>query len=58
MRFEPVPDPTEDYSIWDQGWRLLVAGISSIMIVLIGILHLALLMEVLAWIVTYDTRAG
>lgn len=48
-RFQPVADPTESYSPWDQGWRLLVAWCSSLMIVLLGMWHLALALEVLRW---------
>lgn len=52
QRFQPVADPAESYSPWDQGWRLLVAWWSSLMIVLLGLGNLALLMEVLEWWMT------
>lgn len=48
-RFLPVADPAESYSPWDQGWRLSVAWSASLLIVLLGIVHLALLVEVLEW---------
>lgn len=48
-RFQPVADPADTYSPWDQGWRLLVAWWASLMIVLLGLFHLALAMEVLEW---------
>lgn len=49
LRFQPVADPAESYSPWDQGWRLVTAWWASLMIVLLGLAHLALAMEVLEW---------
>lgn len=51
-RFQPVADPTEGYSPWDRGWRLLIAWCASLMIVLIGLANLAIALEVLEWWMT------
>lgn len=48
-RFRPVPEPADSYSPWDQGWQLGVAWWASLMIVLLGMAHLALALEVLKW---------
>lgn len=48
-RFRPVNDPAESYSPWDQGWRLVVAWGASLLIVLLGLAHLAIALEVLKW---------
>jgi len=54
-RFQPVADPAESYSPWDQGWRLLVAWWAGLMIVLLGLAHLALAAEVLEWMMANMT---
>lgn len=49
MKLEPVLDPQDGFSDWDKGWRLTVAWIASGMIVLLGVGHLYLALEVLIW---------
>jgi hypothetical protein len=54
-RFQPVADPADTYSPWDKGWRLLIAWCASLMIVLLGLMHLALGMKVLEWWMTLQS---
>lgn len=49
MNLQPVEDPSDSYSPWDQGWRLLMAWCASLLIVLLGMAHLAIALEVLEW---------
>lgn len=48
-RFQPVEDPAESYSPWDQGWRLAIAWGASLLIVLLGLANLAIAWKVWTW---------